>query len=650
MSAAGLATALFLAATALLAMQRTRRQLGTWRSARIGLQPLTALLLYLLLNPPAVPLPADTLRVLTAEAAVSPWRRLLWPRPEVALPDGPSNAAIEQAPDLATALRRHPSTAQLAIEGDGLALRDQAVARTLPLRFDAAPAHGLLALEHPREVQVGTHWQLEGRAAPPAARVELRDPSGAVVDAAATQNGRFRLSGAARALGPLRFELRVLGPQQQLIETASVPLDVQGGAALTVIVRAGTPDPEFKYWRRWATDAGIRVRMAAGLAPGVDVRDGDASLTPQALAEADLLIIDERAWGRLSADEVAAVRDAVQRGLGLLLRCSGVPEAGVARDWAEFGWRVQADTGSATVAGGASSASSAGSAGSASSAGAAGGANRTGGDSRAGGQGGAGEASEPHGAGDSTGAGDRDARRGHSVGLDRRTGLRSNATANDTAERIEFTAAPVRADATDATDAEPLLRSDAGEVLAAVRELGEGRVGVWRLQDSYRLQLAGEPTRYASLWSEVLAQLARPRAPPRPPSQRLAESWVGERIALCALDPSAGMLPPDGQARVQLDVNATTRCAGYWPAQAGWHRLQTAASAVATPFYVRARDDGAGLRAARNRAATQRLADRPQPGAAPRASTEGALPRWPFFVAWLAAMGWLMGLERRSQA
>ena len=71
----------------------------------------------------------------------------------------------------------------------------------------------------------------------------------------------------------------------------------------------------------------------------------------------------------------------------------------------------------------------------------------------------------------------------------------------------------------------------------------------------------------------------------------------------CRLGGAARVLAPDGGA-ADLVVDAQG-CAAWWPAVAGWHRLQSAG--VESPVYVRAAGDGEGLRATRNRTATQAL-------------------------------------------
>lgn len=569
MSLGSLVAGLLLIAVA-LGVAGARRRGVRWRSWTIALQPLSALLLYAALLPPSLPRPAETLVVLSPQGTRTPVETLFAMQPAVTLPGVPLTAAATPVPDLATALRQQPQTRQIEVRGDGLPLRDREALGARGLRFKPSEERGLLELNAPGTVALGTQWPLGGRVARGVAQLELHDPAGAMVDTARPDaEGRFGLSGVARAEGPARFELRLLDAAAAVVDRITIPVVATRGMPPRVIVRAGAPDPEFKYWRRWASDAGLALRVRAGLSEKLDLRDGDTALTPSALEQIDLVVLDERAWRQLDAAEKSALSAAVRDGLGLLLRLGGEADPAAAADWAALGVQI--------------------------------------------------------------GAADA-----HGVTIDRRTGLR---------DRAAFNVAPASAALADAI---PLLQADDGEVLASWRALGQGRVGVWRLLDSYRLGLLGEPARYGALWSQTIATLARPGPAAAVAFDTPDEAWVDERLTICGLGQRLTLTAPQGQT---ADVPVTGGCAALWPVEAGWYRAQSAGASAA--FYVRAADDGGSLRAARDRRETLRLAHEDTVGDDATLTVERPLPRALLWLLWLgvsAALWWRERPYRREAA
>jgi len=188
-----------------------------------------------------------------------------------------------------------------------------------------------------------------------------------------------------------------------------------------------------------------------------------------------------------------------------------------------------------------------------------------------------------------------------------------------------------------------LLLDDAGRPLAQWRVQGQGRVGAWWLEDSFRLVLSGARDRHGTLWARVFATLARARAALSP----TLPAWprVGERARFCAL-PTNARIERAGAAPVLLLVDPASgpdACAAFWPEHPGWHQLR--AGDRTFPFHVLAPDQGRALAAAADAQATRMLSTPPVPQAAPVASAR----------AWLAALWLLLSaagwwLERRTVA
>jgi hypothetical protein len=194
-----------------------------------------------------------------------------------------------------------------------------------------------------------------------------------------------------------------------------------------------------------------------------------------------------------------------------------------------------------------------------------------------------------------------------------------------------------------AADAAPLLRVDHGTPVALWRAEARGRIGLWWLADSWRLVLAGQQASHATLWAQALSTLARPvgKALPTLP----VEARLDQRALLCGLEGTPVIEDPAGrQAPLVVDGarDAMPGCAAWWPADPGWHVL--VASNGRWPIAVRDAAEAPGLLRAADQAETRALASAAGDGAL--ASRPHPLPRWPFFLAWLAAAGALWWQER----
>lgn len=328
---------------ALAGVWRDLRRERPWprRLARAALQLLAAGLFGCLLFPPPMAWHGDALTVLSG-GDVSSRPMLPFAQTALALPEAAAPPRIARVPDLATARREHPALRRLDVVGEGLTPRDLPAAAGLHVTFAALPAHGLIELQAPQHVRVGQAWTVQGRLAAPAVQIELHDPAGVVVDrATADAQGHFRLAASAAVAGRLGYELRSFDAQQNRIDSTAVPVIAEGGVALNMLLRAGAPGPELKYWRRWAHDAGVTLASTVGISDGLQIHDGDATFSADALAHADLVIVDERAWPTLTAGERAALLAAVEHGLGLLLRVGGPIDAPVLDDWRGLGLRLE---------------------------------------------------------------------------------------------------------------------------------------------------------------------------------------------------------------------------------------------------------------------------------------------------------------------
>lgn len=531
------------------------------------LQASSAVLLYLILFPPARYAPAERMQIATANTT----QKTIKNNDNVnifALPEAPALSSAQRSPDLATVLRRFPNVKQLEILGDGLPARDLDAARGLTINYHPQPlAEGLIELALPSPTAPGQHWFVSGRVAQAFAIVELLDPSDTVVDSVTTdKGGAFRLADSARGVGNALYQLRVRDAEKKTIELVSVPISTIAPQKLNILSISGGVNPELKYLKRWALDADVDLQSSISLGLGKQIQSAPMNINEESLKDIDLLILDERIWMALSASNQIAIRNAVQNGLGVLLRLTGPLSSNARVQWRTYGFTIL------------------------------------------------------------------DANIVQALRL------------NEPNQQMKLPELMRQSVMVRSPDAVPLYEDNRGDALGLWRTIGLGRVGVWWLNDSYRLVLSGNENIYGAMWSDIVTTLARAKQKisTQMPSQAI---WVNERAVFCGLTESAAITNPEGEMRPLLLViqGINKNCAAYWPKHSGWHEINNAEQAQM--FYVRDEKSAIALHRRAVQQATMALTRAKKPS--DRMSSV-AVPgvSWPYFLAWLFLTTLLWWLER----
>lgn len=566
-------------------LRQPAQRRAPWRLALLlVLQAGAGALLYLGLHPPQRPAPAVEYALIgpgadadAIDAARVRGQRLL------RLPEAPAVADAQPVVDLATALRRHPQLATAQLIGDGLPTRDRDIAG-LALDYRAPALRGLVELQPPHAVAPGNRFAVGGRVQGiDDAQLVLLDPAGRVVDSTgADARGYFRLHGSARDAGRTLFQLRLHDAAQAPMETVPVPVQVVDAAAPRLWLLGSAPNPETKYLQRWAQDAGLSVHSQVGTGGGIVLGDAPRAVTAATLARTDLLLLDERSLAALGAGQRATLRQAIEQGLGVLVRLSAAPDAGARAALAQLGLPVRGNAQVRVI---------------------------------------------------SMESGKTDPQR-----LAALRGPRARAGNAETAPALER----LQLDSADAATV-PLLHDAAGNALGHWRALGQGRVGLLAVSDSFRLVLGGRDDLHATLWSEALATLARPRDDDAGTLQPLERAWAGERTVLCGVEDGATLAAPDNSLSTLRADPAAPGCAALWPALAGW-QVRDDGSA----FFVFDPSSAATLHRADTARATAALAQRATASPATAPGVPGR--RWPWLLAFALVAGLLWWLERRRPA
>lgn len=601
MSTSGLSLWIALALAVVVAIASVRQLRGntTQRGRRwivIALQVIAAVLLYFCLVPPRHPQPASGLVVLAADASkASPLPAS--DTPPLLLPEAGDVPGGQRVPDLASALRQHPAST-LTLVGAGLVARDRDAVLPRDVRWQpAAPLRGWVALQPPADAAPGARFEVQAQARGVAkATAELLDPADSVVDRTeVAEDGHVQLSGIARAEGRSVFQLRLLDAEGHVVDSTPVPQQTLPAAPLRLLVRASAPGPELKYLRRWAADAGIRVQVQADTGAGLSVGDGALPLDAASLARSDLLLLDERSLAALSAGQLVAVRQALREGLGVLVRSAGAPSASARQRLHDLGLPAQGD--------------------------------------------GSSHALELRGDGESAILA---ARRGPLAAGTLPTGY------GEEADRSSHNAAlpTLEALALQAPGSNALLHDRTGKAVGSWRAAGQGRIGLLPITDSWRWVLAGRGDRHGELWSGVIATLARAQGSGDALWSPQPLTWAGERQALCGVQAPLQVFNARGEGTPLIVDGATSalRCAGWWPREAGWQRLQHG-DATVWRYAFDPKDAPALHRQALIDATTRALAASTPDSTLTMQPMPGS--RWPWWLAFVLCASLLWWLERR---
>jgi hypothetical protein len=323
---------------------------GRRRGLFVLLQVAMAVTMYFCLFPPLRDGASHTLTILNQDWALAHAPDV---GPIVVLPEAtrpPEHA--ERAPDLATALRRHPEATRLHLVGRGLSARDLPAVGDRSLEFSPAPAmSGVVWLRHPQTRARGGDFQVQGQVQGLAkARVELRDPADALLaQGDVGSDGRFDLHARMRVAGTLALSLRLLDEGGQVFKQMPLPVRVIDAKPARVWILSGATNPELKYLRRWARDAGLDLHTRTQAGAGVVLGDGARALDVAQLHEVDALLLDARQVDRLSDSQIEVIDRAVRDGLGVLLRLDEPLSARTRQRLSDWGFRFGPDQGTALV-------------------------------------------------------------------------------------------------------------------------------------------------------------------------------------------------------------------------------------------------------------------------------------------------------------
>lgn len=226
---------------------------------------------------------------------------------------------------------REPALSEIEIRGYGLD-RDQwqGFPEFVQVRFKPPVINGFTSMQWQRSVNEGENLLVSGyfqqSDADAIIQVRLLDPAANIVDETRLKSGEaFSLSTAVKARGNLEYGLQAWSSGILLSEQV-VTLVSGTESRLNIMIRQSAPSFETRALKNYAATGGHRLRLNSDISKGKNISQSanlpttsDTTLSPQVLAEQDILIMDGRALVETPPTQLQWLIDAVENGLGLIL-------------------------------------------------------------------------------------------------------------------------------------------------------------------------------------------------------------------------------------------------------------------------------------------------------------------------------------------
>jgi len=140
----------------------------------------------------------------------------------------------------------------------------------------------------------------------------------------------FSLKGKPKQTGRAVYHLITLQGKDTLAKEP-VPIEVQPAMPLRILLLAAHPDFEYKFLKNWLFEKQYPLIFRSRISKNKYSTDflnteniNVSKLNSSLLNKVDLLVIDEEELAVLSGAELASIRKAVESGLGMVLRITGL--------------------------------------------------------------------------------------------------------------------------------------------------------------------------------------------------------------------------------------------------------------------------------------------------------------------------------------
>ncbi|MFN3386122.1 MAG: hypothetical protein ACK42Y_05990 [Candidatus Thermochlorobacter sp.] len=258
-------------------------------------------------------------------------------------------SGVKLLPNVAMLHRQYPNLQHLHIFGDGLRSDELEMLEpiALTLHLNTLP-EGIIFVSFPKHITLGEQLQIQGTWH--ALRYDslwlYLEGSGRRSDSLLlVGEGKlpFELTTTPKQAGEWCYTLYAIRSAHDTLCAESIPVSVRKPAPIRMLIVERAPNFETRTLKQWAAAMGNALALRSTISRGKALTEflNMSSLALEHLSAAvldkfDIAIVDFQTLVNLSAREQAALRQAVENGLGLLIALSEPPTASQAKAYDFF--------------------------------------------------------------------------------------------------------------------------------------------------------------------------------------------------------------------------------------------------------------------------------------------------------------------------
>ncbi len=258
------------------------------------------------------------------------------------------NQKINHLADLAYYLKEHPTIKKINIYGYGLSANELKTLKDKQVSFHPADIpSGIISASWQKKLKASESLKVQGVYNNPTnetVKLKLYGMGASLdsVDVKPNAIFNFSLANTPEQIGKAVFTLIALQGNDTL-SVEPVPFEVENKQPINVLILASFPDFEYKFLKKWLYENQYAVALRSQISKNkystdfLNMKTVNLNQLNQALLKnMDLVIIDEDELSAIPANDRASIYNAVDNGMGLIIRLTNPKPQGNAQSFNRY--------------------------------------------------------------------------------------------------------------------------------------------------------------------------------------------------------------------------------------------------------------------------------------------------------------------------